>query len=193
MEMIMQSQNSLITEMKINSALRDRRIYLSNEVDRDTIFEVLYFLDRLRDIDLKTGKKLPIEIIIDSYGGIIYNGNSLVSKVEQLKDEGYHIITTVSGVAMSMGFMCLICGSERRAYRHATILAHQPSNWMGGTLQDLEDDVAETKRLWNLMKFMIIKYTIIPESKLDEIKEKKQDWILDSNLALSLNVIDKIL
>jgi len=193
MDLILQSPNNLAIEMKISSALKYRRIYLSDEVERDTIFEVLYFLDRLRDIDRKMGTKEDIEIIIDSYGGTIYNGLSLISKVEQLRDEGYKIITTVSGVSMSMGFLILICSSERRAYRYSTLLAHQPSCWTGGTLKDLEDEVIELQRLWSLTKYLVLKYTKIPESKLDEVKEKKQDWILDAQKALELGVVDKIL
>lgn len=189
----MQSQNNIQAEMKVSSALKRRRIYLSDEVERETIFDVLYFLDKLRDIDLKLGTKEDIEIIVDSYGGTIYNGLALVSKIEQLKDEGYNIIITVSAVAMSMGFMLLICGSKRQSYRYATILAHQPSCWNCGTLKDLEDGVAETRRLWNLMKKLILKYTKIPESRLDEIKEKKQDWILTPEECLEYGVIDKII
>jgi ATP-dependent protease ClpP protease subunit len=193
MDLIMQPQNNLIIEMKATSALKNRRIYLSDEFDRDSIFEVVYFLDRIRDIDLRSGRKDKIELIIDSYGGVIYSGNLLLSKIEQLKDEGYEIITTTSGVAMSMGFIAAICGSKRYAYRHATFLVHQPSSGTWGTLKDIEDDRDETNRLWEDMKSTIKKYTKITEAQLNDIKERKHDWILNAQQALELGVIDKIL
>lgn len=193
MEILQQTNFNLIQEMKINSALKNRRIYLSNEIDRDNIFEVIYFLDRLRDLDIKNKTKENIEIILDSYGGIIYNGNSLVSKIEQLKDEGYKIITTVSGVAMSMGFIIGISSSCRQCYRHATFLLHQPSSGTWGTLKDIEDERDETNRLWEEMKSIVKKYTKITENELEIMKREKKDWIFNAEQALIYGIVDKIL
>ena len=193
MEMRQPTNFNLINEMKINSALKNRRIYLSNEIDRENIFEVIYFLDRLRDLDIKNGIKESIEIIVDSYGGQIYHGNSLLSKIEQLKDEWYKITTTVSGVAMSMGFTLAIASSYRQAYRHATFLLHQPSSGTWGTLKEMEDDIDETNRLWEEMKEIVKKYTKIKEEELEQMKREKRDWIFNAKDALKYGIIDKIL
>lgn len=185
----------VIEEMKINSALRDRKIYFSGEVERDIVFKACYLLDRIVALDKKQNKetKEDIEIIIDSYGGYIYHGLELISKILQLRDMGYKIITTVSSVAMSMGFMILLVGSERRSYRHARIMCHQPSSATWGTLQGMEEDVEETKKLWIRMKELIIKYTDITDEQLEDIKSRKYDWYMWSDEALELGVIDKII
>jgi ATP-dependent Clp protease protease subunit len=194
---ILMPQDKIIEEIKINSVLRDRRIFINEEVDRDSMFKAVYFLDRIVAIDNKANipmsERDSIELLINSYGGSIEQGLSLISKVEELMDKGYKIITTIQAVSYSMGFMFAIIASERRAYRYSILLAHQPSCWLGGTLQTLEDEVTELKRLWILIKKLIIKYTKIPESKLNEVKEKKQDWILTAEEALELGCIDKIL
>jgi len=190
---VMMPVDKIIEEIKINSAVRDRKVYINEEVDRDSMFKAVYFLDRIVALDKKTNTKENIEILINSYGGSIDQGLSLMSKIEELKDNGYKIITTVQAVAYSMGFMFAIIGSERRMYRFATLLAHQPSCWLGGTLKEIEDEVTNLKRMWNLMKIIILKYTNIPESKLDEVKKEKQDWILTAEQALELGCIDKIL
>ena len=57
-----------IDEMRINSAFR-RKIYLCEEIDRESIFKVIYYLDRLKELDAKSGTKEPIEIVLDTYGG----------------------------------------------------------------------------------------------------------------------------
>lgn len=193
MEYQMKPQNGLLVEMKVNSALRDRRIYLSDEIDRDVIFECMYFMNRLRDLDRKISKRLPIELIINSYGGNIYDGNSLISLIEEFKKEGYEIITTVSGVSMSMGFMLGIVGSKRKSYKYSTFLCHQPSSGAIGVLQQLEDVVSETQRLWKLMKRIIIENTKITDEQLENIKETHKDWVITSEHALELGVIDIIL
>jgi ATP-dependent Clp protease, protease subunit len=190
-------QDRIIEEMKLNSAIRDRRIFVNEVIDSDVSFKTVYFLDRIVSLDNKSNipisERESIEILIDSPGGHISSGLSIISKVEELKDIGYKIITTDQASASSMAFMLLIVGSERRAYRYSNALAHQPSQWIGGTLQELEDEISELKRLWNLMKMLILKYTKIPESRLDEVKEKKQDWILTPSQALEMGCVDYIM
>lgn len=182
-----------LDEMKMNSALRDRRIFISEEVDRESMFKACYLLDRLAELDKNDGIKRDIEIVIDSYGGYIYHGLALISKIESLREAGYKIITTVNSVAMSMGFMILLCGSERRGLKHSRIMCHQPSSSTWGTLQDMEESVEETQKLWDRMKELITKHTKITDEQLDDIKSRKYDWFMWSEEALKLGVIDSII
>lgn len=182
-----------LEEMKINAALRDRRIFINEDVSPDSMFKACYLLDRLVDLDKQDGIKRDIEIVLDSYGGYIYHGLSLIGKMISLREEGYNIITTTNSVAMSMGFMILLCGSERRALRYSRIMCHQPSSATWGTLQDQEESIEETKALWAKMKELIIKYTNITDEQLEDIKARKHDWFMWSEEALKLGVIDKII
>jgi ATP-dependent Clp protease, protease subunit len=192
-EMSFMSFDRFLEEMKINSAMRDRRIFISEEVDRESMFKACYLLDRLVELDKHDQTKKDIEIIIDSYGGYIYHGLALISKILSLRDRGYKIITTVNSVAMSMGFMILLCGSERRGLKHSRIMCHQPSSASWGTLQDMEESVEETVELWNRMKELIIKYTNITNEQLEDIKSRKYDWFMWSEDAIKLGVIDTII
>lgn len=182
-----------LEEMKISSALRDRRIFISEEVDRESMFKACYLLDRLVELDKQDKIKKDIEIILDSYGGYIYHGLALISKIEYLREIGYKIITTVNSVAMSMGFMILLVGSERRGLKHSRIMCHQPSSSTWGTLQDMEESIEETQALWKRIKELIIKYTKITDSQLEDIKSRKYDWFMWSEEALKLGVIDKVI
>jgi ATP-dependent Clp protease protease subunit len=180
-------------EMKINSALRDRRIFISEEVDRESMFKACYLLDRLEELDKRDEVKKDIEIIIDSYGGYIYHGLALISKILSLRDKGYKIITTVNSVAMSMGFMILLVGSERRGLKHSRVMCHQPNSGTWGTLQEMEESLEETTVLWNRMKELIIKHTDITDAQLEDIKLRKYDWFMWPEEALKLGVIDTII
>jgi ATP-dependent Clp protease protease subunit len=192
-EMSLMPVDRFLEEMKINSALRDRRIFISEEVDRESMFKACYLLDRLVELDKHDGIKKDIEIVLDSYGGYIYHGLALISKIESLRESGYKIITTVNSVAMSMGFMILLCGSERRGLIHSRIMCHQPSSASWGTLQDMEESVEETTELWDRMKDLIIKYTKITDSQLEDMKSRKYDWFMWSEEAIRLGVIDHII
>lgn len=182
-----------LEEMKINAALRDRRIFINEDVSGDSMFKACYLLDRLVEVDKTSGTKHDIEIVLDTYGGHIYHGLALISKIESLKEKGYKIITTVNSISMSMGFMILICGSERRALKYSRIMCHQPSSGTWGKLQDQEEDIEETRELWRKMKEIIIKNTNITDWQLEDIKKRKYDWFMWSEKALELGVIDTII
>ena len=182
-----------LDEMKINSALRDRRIFINEEITEDSMFKACYLLDRLVELDKHDGIKKDIEIVLDSPGGYIYYGMSLISKIISLRENGYKIIGTVNSIAMSMAFMILLCCSDRRGLKHSRIMCHQPSSAAWGTLQDMEESVEETLALWNRMKELIIKYTKITDDQLEDIKSRKYDWFMWSEEALELGVIDQII
>lgn len=186
-------QDPIIREMTVNSPIRDRRIFLNDNIDSDSIFKTNYWLDRLMSIDLKTGEKPDIEIVIDSYGGSVYSGLGLVSKIESMIKKGYNIITTVQSVAMSMGFIILIAGSTRRAYKYSRIMHHPMSSGTYGTLQDMIEDIEEAKALDKMMDEMVISQTNIPQEKLNEINKCKQNWFFSGDEALELNVVDELL
>jgi ATP-dependent Clp protease protease subunit len=189
-----QVYDKFLDEMKMNAALRDRRIFINEDITENSMFKACYLLDRLVQLDKHDGIKRDIEIVIDSYGGYIYHGLNLISKIESLREKGYKIITTVHSVAMSMGFMILICGSERRAIKHSRIMCHQPySGLWYSTLQDMEESVDETKALWIRLKELITKYTNITDEQLEDIKSRKFDWFMWSEEALELGVIDQII
>jgi ATP-dependent protease ClpP protease subunit len=186
-------KDMILDEMKHKNATKHRRIDLSDEVDRDEIYKALYYLNKRVEQDKVNGTKEDITLVFDSYGGVIYNGLSLISRMEQLIEQGYNIITEVTGVAMSMGSALSVSGNVRKAYRHCTIMFHQPSSATWGKLQDQIEDIAETQRLWDLMKKIIMKNTLITDEMLEDIKSHKRDWYMDAETALKLGVIHEIL
>ena len=188
-------KDQVIVEMTLKSALRDRKIILNEEVDRDAIFKACYLIDRIVEMDKKEDKKEPIEIIIDSYGGVIYNGLHFIGKLCSLKKDGYKIITTVNSVAMSMGFTIAIVGCERRAYAHSRMMVHSPASYNLGweTLQQSIESNIETIELWDRIKQIVIEHTDITDEELEDIKIKKQDKFMWPEEALEKGVIDYII
>lgn len=94
---------------------------------------------------------------------------------------------------MSCGLLCPITASERICSRYTTFLLHQPSSGGYGTLKDMEAQNNETKRLWDITKQIVLKYTKITEEQLDEVKRTNDDWIIPADEALRLGIVDKIL
>lgn len=189
----MAQENSLIYQMRISMALKQRKICLYDNVECDSIFECVYFLHRLIDIDLKVGKKEPIELLINTNGGSLEECLSLLSLIEQMKDDGYTIITTNTGKAYSAGFVLAISGTIRKSYRHARYMYHSLSAGSGGKLQTMIDDIEEFKIYQNKMVDIVSKYTAISPEKLRLYDKQKEDKYFSPVEMVELKGIDIIL
>jgi len=186
--------NPLINEMKVSSALKMREIHLNKDVSEESVFEILYLINKLVKTDKIIGEKQPITIVIHSFGGCIYSGLALIGRIAELRDEGYIIKTKCTGVAMSMAAMILMVGSQRSCYRYSTIMIHQPlSSCFFTELKSLHENIDEVDRLWELLKTIIKENTLITEETLEESYKCKKDMYFDAEEALELGVVDKIL
>ena len=179
---------------------KDRNIFFTKQVDQASIAEVTQKIIEINEDD-KRLKKLydvydmeytpkPIKIFIDSYGGNVYQCFGLLSVMEKSKTP---IHTIVTGCAMSCGFMMLISGHKRFAYPLSTPLYHQVSSGGWGKLKDLEEDLAETKRLQKLIEKITLEKTKISKDRLKEVFKGKIDWFMNADEALKLGVVDEIL
>jgi ATP-dependent Clp protease protease subunit len=179
---------------------RLRNIYFYEQVDQDSIKKVVEevtainesdeMLNKLYSVyDLKYTPK-PIKIYIDSYGGDVYQVLGLLSIIESSSTP---VHTYATGAAMSCGFMMLITGHRRFAYKYSTPLYHQVSDWAYGTLEEMKERVSETKRIQKLLESIIIQKTRLTKTKLKEVNSRKANWYFTPKEALEWGVIDEII
>ena len=178
---------------------KERTLFFGKDVDLDSIEELSKsileinedddFLEKLYPVYDLEYKRKPIKLMIDSYGGYVYQCMGLISIMEKSKTE---IHTYATGAAMSCGFIMLICGHKRFAYKHATPMYHQVSTGFWGKTQDMEESYKETKRLQSKFEKLTLEKTNISKSKLKEILKTKQDWYMDAKEAVSYGVVDEI-
>lgn len=178
----------------------DRIIHFTKQVNQESISEVTRKIVSINHSDGKLKKlaKLrgmkykpePIKIFIDSYGGAVYQCFGLLSIMKASKTE---IHTIVTGCAMSCGFMMLISGHKRFAYPLSTPLYHQVSTGFWGKLKDMEESIAETKRLQKSIEDITFERTKITRKRLREVFKGKYDWFMSADEALTLGVVDEII
>lgn len=145
---------------KVNST---RIIYLSGKVDEENAKEVILALLKLQKEDpLK-----DITMVIDSYGGLIDSMFAITDTMNLIKPE---VVTICVGKAMSAGAFIFANGQAGRRMMtpHSTLMFHQVSGASWGTTADVEIDVAEQKRLQNLMVEELSKRCNLSE---DEVKK----------------------
>lgn len=179
---------------------KERNLYFTSQVDQSSIATLTRSIielnkndEHLRKLYAVYGMKYeapPIKVYIDSYGGYVYQCFGLLAVMDSSKTP---IHTIVTGAAMSCGFMMAIHGHKRFAYEHATLMYHQVSSGAWGKLKEMEEDLAETQRLQSKIMELTVKRTRISLTKLEENFERKKDWFMPAQEALSLGVIDEII
>jgi len=187
--------NPVTNEIKINSALRDRNVYLVGEIDDDSSLEICHFLRRIYDNDVKlTNKSKEITLIIDSQGGSIWAGNGIIGTMNFLKSKGYKFIGIVQSMCFSMAFDILCNCDIRKGYSHSEYMIHQSQ---GGNpfsaLVKAERMVHYNKKQWEKSIEYYIKDTNITREQIEDLYNRDLEWFMLSEEALDLNVIQEIL
>ena len=174
-------------------AVNQRKVYINEDINSESIFKCIYYLNKIISMDKIQNKKNDIEIIINTNGGYLYDCFTLISYIEQLKEDGYKIITTNMGRAFSAGFLISICGSERRAYRYARYMYHELSSCISGTYHEMKESLAESTALMDMIKDLIKKYTNIEEDFINDINIRKEDKYFSPKELKDMGGVDIIL
>lgn len=174
-------------------AFQNRKVMLYDDVDDDSIFRCIYTLMRIREYDTKIGSKKPITIYINSCGGTVYDGMSLISLIESMQDDGYEINTVNMGYAMSMGFIISLVGTHKYCYRHSTYMYHDISSFIGGKLAQMKEDIKQTEQLRDMICDFVMSKTKLTREQLDDIHEHKRDVYYTSKQAIELGIAEEVL
>jgi ATP-dependent Clp protease protease subunit len=180
--------------------IKERNLYLYEDIDQSSVNKIIKEiisinksdedLIKMLNIDDIIYKPKPIKIFIDSYGGSVYPCLGLISVIKSSK---VPIHTIVTGCAMSCGFLISISGHKRFAYKYSTFLYHQISNFSIGSIKEIEDNLTQSKKLQNVIESHTIECTKISVDKLTEVYNKKLDWYIDAEEAITLGIIDEII
>ena len=187
--------DNTLEEMKLKSALRDRKIVLIEEFTRESIYKIQYLINKIVDLDNQEGRKDKIIIIeISSYGGCAYSCLSLIGMLENLREKhGYKIHTHINSIAMSAGFFLSVIGDYRTINRYGVGLIHPLLSGTMGSLEDMINDVDHSKELWRMIVEVTKRYTKFTEEELEELKKCKQDKYMLADEMLAKGCVDEII
>lgn len=117
---IIEERQLNVTQIDVFSRLlMDRIIFLGTGINDDVaniITAQLLFLH-------STDQSKPIDMYINSPGGGIYAGYSILDTMDFIKPD---VNTLVTGMAASMGFILSINGAKRSCLKHSRLMQHQP-------------------------------------------------------------------
>lgn len=167
----------------------DRVLFIADITDE--IGEAIAHLIRMWNIldrGIKPEERQPIKIFIDSTGGSVTAGFTIIDSIQLSKTPVY---TINMGTAYSMGLCILAAGHKRFAYPHAEFLFHEGSTDIG------QIDAGKFKNYSKFYETLLekLKIFLIDNTKMTEelYKEKyRDDWWFFVDEALEYGFIDEV-
>ena len=183
---ILEERPMRATQMDIFSRLMmDRLLWVAGPVNdgMSTIVQAqLMFLDSV--------EKKDITMHIDSPGGSVKSGLSMVDVMEYIKSD---IRTVNTGMAASMGSVLLGAGTKgkRSSLKHSTTMLHQSSGGFSGNIQDAEIDWKQWQNVNKELFVLLGKYCGKKPEKV--AKDATRDFWLTAEEAVKYGIIDEII
>jgi len=174
-------ENKLISE----KMLKERIIFLDKEIDSKTASDVvskLLYLDSESNDDIK--------LFINSPGGEISSGLMIYDTINLIKSD----VQTISiGVSASMAAIILLSGTKgkRKILPNSKVMLHDLSGDTKGKFKDIINEIQEMNKLHNKIFEIIKSNTNLTIEQIEEYL--KNDFWLNSEEALQLGVVDKII
>lgn len=183
---ILEEREMRATQIDIFSRLmRDRLLWVAGPVNDQMSTMVQAQLMYLDSVD-----NMPITMHIDSPGGSVKSGLSMVDVMHYIKSD---IATVNTGIAASMGSILLGAGTKgkRSSLRFSRTMLHQSSGGAVGNIQDAEITMNEWKKLNDIL------FGLLGEFCGKDPEQVKQDasrdlW-LSSQESLEYGIIDEII
>jgi ATP-dependent Clp protease protease subunit len=193
------SKKSYKKKFKSNIDLKDnnsRNIVLSSDITASSVSDIIESildintLDDEFEEDLQDYEREPIRLIVNSFGGSVYDGFALIAAIEHSKTpiHGY-----CYGSAMSMGFIIYIATHVRFAHKTSTLMYHEISDMFWGNITNAKQNLKECDRLQKVYDDYVLSRTKIPVAKMNDYKDRKEDWYMSAQEAAKYKIIHKII
>ena len=137
-----------------------------------------------------------ITIYINSPGGDILAGFSLIDFLTDLRRQGHDITTVALGWAASMAAVILQAGTTRVMGKNSFLLLHEGSLGVVGSFGEVEDRVKLVEKMhdniWELFSERAV--PINPKTTVAYLRKlaKRTDVSLSSSEALQLGLVDEV-
>jgi len=182
---IIEERQLNVTQIDVFSRLlMDRIVFLGTAID-DTVANIItaqmLFLQ-------STSNEKPIELYINSPGGSVYSGYSILDTMDFIKCD---VNTMVTGMAASMAFMLAINGNKRSALKHSRLMQHQPLGGAEGQATEILIAAKQIELVRSELYEIISKKTGQPLEKVSVDCER--DYWMTAEEAKAYGAIDKII
>ena len=165
----------------------DSVIFINDEITDTTLTD---FIIRMRSLlQHRKDKHAPINLMINSPGGDIYEMFGIIDYIESLDVK---VNTICRGRAFSAAAIILTCGTGTRMMsKRSTVMFHQSSSFLGGKMSDITAYLDNVKSLEKTIYSMLAEKT---KKDADWWKNKmRSDLFLTAEELKEIGVIDEII
>lgn len=183
---ILEEREMRATQIDIFSRLmRDRILWVAGPVNDNMSTIVQAQLMYLDSVDA-----LPITMHIDSPGGSVKSGLSMVDVMQYIKSD---IATINTGMAASMGSVLLGAGTKgkRSSLRFSKTMLHQTSGGAGGNIQDARINFVEWEKVNKILFELLGDFCGKPAEIVE--KDATRDFWLSADEAVAYGIIDEVI
>lgn len=177
----------IIESFDLEGLLFEKRIIsIDSDIDTENTSQ---WISKISLLDLKCkAKKLPIILLVNSYGGDAY---AALGMVDVIKNSVCPIYTVCIGTAQSAGALILAAGTKRFSTKNSRIMLHQHVNYEAElTRAEMEIVHAESERLHKQMVSIWMELTGLTKARVEKLLNK--DTYLTTEEAKKLHIIDEI-
>jgi ATP-dependent Clp protease protease subunit len=173
-----------------SALMKERTIFLNGNVTPEStsiLVAQLFYLNY-------QSEDKPINLYINSNGGSVYHGLSVLSAMKSGIRAKVHVYAM--GICASMGSFLVAAGERGHRYAapETTFMLHQVSSGSQGKLGDMEIDLAETQRLNEFLTKKYVEFCGFKGKDYNFFKEKmRHDYFLTAEEALEIGLIDHII
>tara|TARA_R110000744_G_scaffold56820_1_gene119753 strand:+ start:12691 stop:13263 length:573 start_codon:yes stop_codon:yes gene_type:complete len=171
----------------IYSTLLQKRIIYVGDIDKDSansaVAQLLYLSQLGKD---------PISIYINSNGGNVTDGLSIIDTIKHVESKGIIVATTCVGICASMGAVILAAGTKghRSILQNSYTMIHQVSGGAMGTSSDIELAFGFMTSLGERLNSILSQYT---GQTLEKVKaDSNRDFYQNSEQSVAYGLCDKV-
>jgi len=169
--------------------LNTSSVLMFGDIAEGTLYDIMLRIRGLLHMRDDDKKKDPINIIINSDGGDVYEALGIIDFIQSLDIK---VNTICRGRAMSAAALLLCAGTGiRAASKNSTIMFHEISSGIYGKSSDMKANVQHTEKLEDILVNIISENS---NQNKEFWKDKiLKDYYLSPQEALDLGVVDTII
>lgn len=169
-----------------NSTGKDAVVLLFGQIGYD--FDGNEFAKELEELSNIPGLN-SCKIKINSIGGNVYQGMSILSAIDILKEKNIPIHTECVGVAYSMAGVILVCGKKRSIVNYGTVMMHDPKFAFGDDLTEPQKNMLQ--KMTDSLSMIIKNNTAMPHDMVRDYMSKETTF--NAEECVNHGIVDEII
>lgn len=165
----------------------DNNIWFYADIDVETCLHLNALLKKI-DKEIAHEQDPVIHLHINSFGGSVLAALATIDTMRLLKSKVY---TYVDGGAASAATLISCMGAKRLIGEYSYMLIHQVRGESGGKLEEMEDEIINTRQFMQMIKSLYKKRTKLKEKQIETLL--KSDLWIDAKTCLEYGLVDEII